>query len=151
MKLFAYAKIYGNSSFPTLTGIANFFKDNFSGIWIEIEVKGLPDGGFPDNSNFFGLHIHELGNCSIPFDKTGAHYNPSNNPHPYHAGDLPPLLGNSGYAFLLVYTNRLTPEAVIDRSIIIHRSPDDFTSQPSGNAGDKIGCGVIKQCNQYSP
>lgn len=146
MVCFAYSKISGNSNFPNLSGTANFYKSPSSGIWIEVEVSGLPDINLPINSNFYGMHIHETGNCSIPFNKTGEHYNPQDLPHPYHAGDLPPLLGNNGYAYLLFYTDRFSPDDIINKSLVIHSLPDDFKTQPSGNSGDKIGCGVIKKC-----
>ncbi len=146
MRLFACAIISGNSAHPNLTGFANFYENSSKGVWIEIEVTGLPNHKSAEHSNFYGLHLHEIGNCSPPFDLTGEHYNPTKEAHPYHAGDFPPLLGNDGYAFLSFYTNRLKAEDIINRSIVIHSKADDFTTQPSGAAGDKIGCGVIKKC-----
>ena len=142
MNLSACANITGNSSYPFLKGMAYFYTTSTPGVFIEIEVSGLPDNN-SINSNFYGLHIHEIGDCTPPFDKTGSHYNPHAQPHPYHAGDLPPLLGNSGYAYMFFYTNRFTLKEIIGKSVIIHSKPDDFTTQPSGNSGDKIGCGVI--------
>ena len=65
--------------------------------------------------------------------------------HPNHAGDLPPLFGNNGFALSLFLTNRFTVDEVIGRTIIIHDHPDDFTTQPSGNSGTKIACGVIRR------
>lgn len=79
------------------------------------------------------------------FPNTGNHYNPGNVPHPEHAGDLPPLLSNNGYAWMSFYTSRFNIEDVIGRSLVIHSMRDDFTTQPSGNSGDKIGCGVIER------
>ncbi|MDD3239619.1 MAG: superoxide dismutase family protein [Lachnospira sp.] len=147
---FACAKIKGNSAFSHLRGKATFYANPSSGVWIEVEVNGLPDAeGSPIDSGFYGLHIHENGNCDIPFDQTGEHYNPEEAPHPYHAGDLPPLLGSHGYAYSFFYTDRFSPEEIINKSIIIHSAPDDFTSQPSGNSGEKIGCGVIEKCGSY--
>ena len=146
MNPFACAKITGNNTYPELSGIANFYEDAISGVWVEVELTGLPDMNSPINSNFYGMHIHTVGNCNIPFDQTGAHYNPNNLAHPNHAGDLPLLLGNNGYAYSLIYTNRFTPSEVLNKSIIIHSAPDDFHTQPSGNSGEKIGCGVIQKC-----
>jgi Cu-Zn family superoxide dismutase len=91
------------------------------------------------------MHIHETGNCALPFDQTGNHYNPAGLPHPKHAGDLLPLLGNEGYAYSVFYTDRFELPEIIGRSLIIHSAPDDFTTQPSGNSGVKIGCGVITE------
>lgn len=146
MKLFACAKISGNKDFPQLSGTAHFYQGPSDGIWVEVEVTGLPDSDSSGPGNFYGLHIHEHGDCSLPFDHTGEHYNPTHMPHPKHAGDLPVLLGNNGYAFLICYTNRLTADEILQKSIIIHSGADDFVSQPSGNAGSKIGCGVIIPC-----
>ncbi|MDE6698636.1 MAG: superoxide dismutase family protein [Lachnospiraceae bacterium] len=144
----AYAKISGNTGYPQLHGTAYFFCVPFGGVLIEIEVFGLPDNTI-NHTGFFATHIHETGNCTPPFDKTGSHYNPANMPHPEHAGDLPPLLGNDGYAYSCFYTDRFNISDIIDRSIIIHKNTDDFATQPSGNAGDKIGCGVILKNRLY--
>ena len=135
----AFAKINGNRENQRLHGTAYFYDTPFGGTLVEVEVFGLPD----NNSRFYGMHIHENGDCSLPFDKTGNHYNPSNAPHPMHAGDLPPLLDCSGYAYSIFYSGRFKVNDVISRSIIIHDMPDDFNSQPSGNSGTKIGCGTI--------
>ncbi len=80
----------------------------------------------------------------MPFDKTGNHYNPTKEPHPDHAGDLIPLMGNQGYAWLAFYDKRFQISEIMGRSVVIHTMPDDFKSQPSGDAGGKIGCGVIR-------
>lgn len=147
MNLFARAKILGNTANPNLFGIADFYEDpRNNGVWVEIEVTGLPDTNSLIDSNFYGMHIHEIGDCTVPFDKTGEHYNPKNISHPNHAGDLPPLLGTAGYAFALFYTGRFGSAEIINKSIIIHNSPDDFRTQPSGNSGNKIACGVIRKC-----
>ena len=65
--------------------------------------------------------------------------------HPYHAGDLPPLFGSGGVAVSVFLTDRFHLEDIIGKTVIIHSSPDDFTTQPSGNAGAKIACGEIKR------
>ncbi len=74
-----------------------------------------------------------------------THYNPGGCEHPRHAGDLPPLFGNDGAAVSLFLTSRFSVEDVIGKTVIIHDSPDDFTTGPSGNAGEKIACGVIRK------
>lgn len=140
----AYAVISGNEDNNRLNGTVYFYSTPFGGTLVEAEVDGLPvDPGSP--VTFYGMHIHENGDCTPPFDQTGEHYNPSSSMHPYHAGDLPPLLGNYGYAYLVFFTDRFSPGDITGRSIVIHSRPDDFKSQPSGNSGDKIGCGVIKK------
>ena len=74
-----------------------------------------------------------------------SHYNPMGCEHPYHAGDLPPLFGSNGSALLLFLTDRFSVKEVIGKTVIIHDRPDDFTTQPSGNSGTKIACGVIRK------
>lgn len=135
----AVAWIHDNAQYPELFGNVFFIRMPSGGVIITAEVIGLPQ-----TSGFLGMHIHEIGDCTLPFDKTGNHYNPARMEHPMHAGDLPPLLNNNGYAYISFYDARFTVKDVIGKSIIIHSRRDDFTSQPSGDAGDKIGCGVIK-------
>ena len=95
----AYAKITGNSDHPALRGTAYFYPVPSGGVLIETEIFNLPYKDAAPYSQFYAMHIHETGDCSLPFDKTGPHYNPGGLPHPQHAGDLPPLLGNRGYAY----------------------------------------------------
>lgn len=140
----AIAWINGSEKYPDLNGAVKFYHTTYGGVLVEAEIFGLPNIGFPGSSNFYAMHIHDSGDCSDHFSHTGLHYNPRNTLHPDHAGDMPPLLGNQGYAFSVFYDKRYTIQEVIGRSVIIHEKPDDFTSQPSGNAGDKIGCGRIE-------
>ncbi len=141
----ALAWMRGNAQNPQLSGIVKLFDTPYSGVLIEVEIFGLPNIATQFSSDFYAMHIHEKGDCTMPFDKTGDHYNPTNKQHPQHAGDLIPLMGNQGYAWLAFYDKRFMIKDIIGRSIIIHKMPDDFMSQPSGNAGEKIGCGVIRQ------
>lgn len=83
----AAARITGNSDNPDLHGSVNFYSTPFGGVLINAEIRGLPD---KNSSNFYGMHIHEFGNCTPPFEQTGNHYNPKNTSHPLHSGDLPP-------------------------------------------------------------
>lgn len=123
------------------------FFQTFQGVVVVAEVTGLPYdqvcGGMA-----FGFHIHEgtacEGNSADPFADTGAHYDKSDCPHPYHTGDMPPLFGNHGYAFSAFLTDRFSVEEIIGKTVVIHSGSDDFMSQPSGNAGEKIACGVIQ-------
>ena len=86
---------------------------------------------------------HIKGGKEYP-DLSGSHYNPKNCAHPFHAGDLPPLLENNGYAYMSVLVNKFKINDIIGKVLIIHDMPDDFTSQPSGNSGSKIACGKIE-------
>lgn len=140
----AAAWINGNKNYPNLSGLIKFYHTTYGGVLAEAQIFNLPDVNLPGSSRFYAMHIHENGDCSDAFDHTGTHYNPQNTEHPHHAGDMPPLLSNQGYAFSVFYDKRFTIQEIIGKAVIIHEKPDDFTTQPSGNAGAKIGCGVIK-------
>ena len=110
---------------------------------VVVNISGLPLG---NESGFFALHIHQGGDCGgEDFAHTKGHYNPAQAPHPQHAGDLPPLLLCQGGAFLAVRTGRFSVGDIIGRTVVIHSGPDDFNSQPAGNAVTKIACGVIRK------
>ncbi len=141
----AAAWITGGPSNPQLSGLVKFYQTSYGGILVEAEIFGLPNIEEQGSSNFYAMHIHQFGNCSNHFSRTGEHYNPSGKMHPGHAGDLLPLLGNQGYAWSAFYDKRFTVEEIIGKSVIIHSRRDDFTSQPSGDPGTKIGCGEIRR------
>lgn len=144
--LAAIAEIKGSAAYPSIRGTVIFKKKN-DGILVTAEILGLPHENGKCNDKVFALHIHDgdscTGNYKDPFASAGVHYNPDNCRHPYHAGDLPPLFENNGYAYLSTFTTRFSLNEIIGKVIIIHDKPDDFTTQPSGNAGNKIACGKI--------
>lgn len=141
----AMAWVKGGQKTPALSGLVKFYTTSYGGVLIEAEIFGLPNIKTPGSSSFYAMHIHETGNCSQKFALTGGHYNPADMPHPQHAGDMPPLLGNQGYAWTSFYDKKIQIDEIIGRSVIIHEHPDDFTTQPAGNSGDKIGCGIIRR------
>ncbi len=141
----AVAWIRGNSENPQLSGLVKFYQTPYGGVLVEAEVFGLPNITDENSSDFYAMHIHEFGNCSNNFSQTGNHYNPSMQLHPSHAGDLPPILGNQGYGWISFYDKRFTVNDIIGKSVVIHSNRDDFTSQPAGDSGTKIGCGEIRQ------
>ena len=133
----AVARVSGGKEHPGLRGILCFHQ-NCGGVLVTAEVSGLPHDGF------FALHIHEGGKCEgESFSQSGSHYNPTGTTHPNHAGDLPPLLSNQGVAKMSVLTGRIRVDEIVGKTVIIHSKPDDFTTQPSGNSGEKIACGII--------
>ncbi len=135
----ATANIRGAAEIPTLYGQVTFCQRK-DYVLVSINIRGLPT----TSSGFFGFHIHEGDNCNgNNFSSTGNHYNPADTSHPLHAGDLPPLILCNGGAYQCVATDRFKVKEIIGRTVIIHSMPDDFNSQPSGNAGTKIACGVI--------
>jgi len=137
----AIARIRGGRQRPQLSGTVKFFQ-GIEGVIVEAEMIGLPE----TDTGFFAFHIHEGGSCTgEDFPNTGGHFDPKEEIHPSHAGDLPPLLSDHGKAYMKVLTGRFRIEEVVGRTIIIHGAPDDFHTQPSGNAGTKIACGVIQK------
>ena len=139
----ATAKVRG-VAVPCLSGQVRFYQER-DRVLVVAEISGLPRDS---ETGFFALHIHEGGSCGgTAFSETGGHYNPATEEHPAHAGDLPPLLSCGGTAYLAVRTNRFRVEDVIGRTVVIHSGADDFHSQPAGNAGTKIGCGLVVKCS----
>lgn len=65
-------------------------------------------------------------------------------PHGNHAGDFPVLFSNNGRAFMCFFTDRFRVRDIVGKAVIIHQNPDDYRSQPSGNAGKRLACGVIR-------
>lgn len=101
------------------------------------------------------LHIHETGSCADMGKAAGGHFNPDNNPHSNpddmngHAGDLPNLTANEDGIATINYVNKkITADKAGDysvnrRAFIVHSGADDYTSQPAGNAGERVACGII--------
>ena len=147
----AVARLFGSSEYPNLSGWVYFYQMK-RGVLVAAEVTGLP---LPDKGQerMFGFHIHGGAWCSgtqdDPFADTLTHYDPQGDLHPYPAGDLPPLFGNQGYAMQVVFTDRFSVSEILHRTVIVHSLPDDFTSQPGGNAGKKIACGRVEAYGGY--
>lgn len=124
------------------------FRIEDSGVRVIAHIKGLKPGEH-------GFHIHESGDCSAPdASSAGGHFNPENLPHgspnspKRHVGDLGNIVaGEDGYAFYDKFDSLLElhgPHSIIGRAVIVHADPDDLTTQPTGNAGRRLGCGVIQ-------
>ncbi len=143
----AYAEITGNPGNAEINGMIRFYPVG-AGVLVNAEVYGLPISDTSCRSDIFGFHVHEghscTGDSSDPYADAGQHLNPGMCPHPAHEGDLPPLFGNNGSAWMMYFTDRFKLSDLIGRTVIIHSSPDDFTTQPSGNSGSKIACGTIQ-------
>lgn len=149
----AKAHIKGGPLRPQINGDVWFLDGPDRGTYILVHVEGLPpyrpgELGKPPIGPF-GFHIHSgstciVGNPENPFLSAGEHYNPNNQPHGNHAGDLPNLFSMDGKAIMVFYTNRFCPLQVIGKTIIIHENPDDSRTQPSGNSGLRLACGEIK-------
>ena len=142
----ALAKIKGSQDYPNVHGIVYFYKVS-EGVLVSFKMNGLPVSNNICKQPIFAAHIHNGGSCtgnnSDPFANAMMHYNPNGCEHPYHAGDLPPLFSVDGIVFSVFLTNRFCVNEIMGKTLIIHSAPDDFTTQPSGNSGTKIACGII--------
>ncbi len=132
----------------SLSGTA-VFTESGAGVHVVVELSGVRVGEH-------GVHIHELGDCTADDAKSaGGHFNPENTQHgspgsdAHHAGDFGNVtIGPEGTGTLELTSANVslgeTPNSIVGRAIIIHGDADDLTSQPSGAAGPRIGCGVIR-------
>lgn len=143
----AVAVVNGSDEYPDIYGLVKFYQSH-EGVLVYAEITGLPKAKLSCGDKVFGFHVHSgtscTGNKDDPFSDTMTHYNPDNCAHPYHSGDFPPLFGNNGKALSIFLTNRFSVNDVLGRTVIIHDHFDDLTTQPSGNSGKKIACGVIR-------
>ena len=143
----AVAHVRGSMEYPDIKGVAQFYQVP-QGVLVVTEMMGLPTGEDTCEKGIYAVHIHEGAQCTgdeiDPFANAMTHYNPGNCGHPYHAGDMPPLFENEGYALTVFVTNRFRVEDVLGKTVIVHDKRDDFTSQPAGDSGRKIACGTIQ-------
>lgn len=142
----AIARVRGSGRYPSIYGTVRFYQTNY-GVVVFTQIGGLPNPVEKCESPIFAFHIHGgttcTGDSSDPFSMAGTHYDPYTCPHPYHAGDLPPLFGANGFAYSAFLTDRFSAAEIIGKTVVIHSEPDDFTTQPSGNSGIKLACGEI--------
>ena len=142
----APAELRGSAAYPNLRGKVSFYQVG-SKVLVTAAVEGFPNENGKCLYPVYAMHIHTgascTGNIADPFADTGSHYNPNGCAHPYHAGDLPPLFSNKGSAWSAFVTDRFTVREIINRTVVIHERADDFKTQPSGDSGKKIACGVI--------
>jgi len=136
----------GNQATGTVT-----FSQRGSRVLVDANVSGLPPG------REVGFHIHDKGDCSSGDGMSaGPHYNPLGKQHAHyttaerHAGDLPALRADaSGNAALSIELDVITvtdgPTSIIGRGLVVHADPDDYKTQPTGNSGARIACGVIQR------
>ena len=145
----AYAVMKGSPAYQNLHGIVRFFPV-INGVLVNAEIYGLPVENPICSNHVFGFHIHEGRSCGgtneNPFADAEGHYNPGGCEHPAHAGDMPPLFATyNGFAWNVFLSDRFKWGDILGHPIILHSEPDDFTTQPSGNSGMMIGCGIIEK------
>ena len=144
----ASATIEGRSG--TTTGGTAAFSRSGDKVTLTLRATNLKAGTH-------AAHLHQNGDCSAPdAASAGGHWNPTSQPHGqwghdgHHLGDLGNLeVGADGVGTLTLTTDCWTigggaPNDIVGKAVVIHLGVDDFTSQPSGNAGGRVGCGVIQ-------
>lgn len=139
------APTQGNATKGTVT-----FAQKGNKVVVVAKVSGLTPGPH-------GFHIHEKGDCSSPDAMSaGGHFNPTGKPHAHpstterHAGDMPMLVADaSGNASMTTELDVITIGSgatdIVGKAVIVHTDPDDFKTQPTGNAGGRVACGVIRR------
>ena len=132
----------------TIAGTVVFVEEGRK-VFVIAEVTGLKPGPH-------GFHVHEKGDCSAPdFSSAGGHFNPGTQPHgdptagAHHAGDMPMLVADaSGKATARAELRSMSigggASDIVGKAVVVHADADDFRSQPAGNSGARIACGVIK-------
>jgi Cu-Zn family superoxide dismutase len=133
----------------TVTGTATFTEMEGAGVKVVVDIQKAPPGTH-------GLHLHEKGDCSAAdASSAGGHFNPTSMPHAgpmdaqHHAGDLGNIeIKADGTGHLEIFSKMLTvaagPNSVVGKSVVFHEKADDLKTQPTGNAGGRLGCGVIQ-------
>lgn len=128
-----------------VSGVVNFEK-TAAGTVVRAEIKGLKPG------SEHGFHIHEYGDCTaVDAASAGSHFNPMQKPHggvtgDRHIGDLENLVADKKGVAKYERTfpeNSLPVNSIVGRSVVVHEKIDDLKTQPSGDSGKRIGCGVI--------
>lgn len=131
-------------------GSAKFFQEENGEIKLELKID------FPARADStVAVHFHEHGDCSNMGENAHGHWNPTKESHgkwgstAYHSGDIGNIqLDGKGHGTITISTDRWSIQAndvknIIGRGIIVHGGTDDYTTQPSGNSGPRVGCGVI--------
>lgn len=133
----------------TAKGTVHFQEMRDGSVEVKIDLTGVPPG-------VHGFHVHDKGDCSDNGNAAGGHFNPMSMPHAapdaasHHAGDFGNVTAAENGEVHTTFTTRwITVRAastsVVGRAVILHANPDDLATQPTGNAGGRIACGMINE------
>ena len=131
----------------TAVGMVHFQEMADGSVEVSLDMKNVPPG-------VHGFHVHDKGDCGDNGNAAGGHFNPTSMPHgapdavSHHAGDFGNVTADaSGTIKTTFTTHSITvsagPRSVVGHAVVLHGNPDDLTTQPSGNAGPRISCGVV--------
>lgn len=155
----AVAVLHPSPEYPHLKGIVRFMEEG-NRIWVVARVSGIEKPGL------YGFHLHEVGACDpgAPgrrFESAGGHFNPTGAPHAcinspqHHAGDLGNLSIAGDHTGLVEEATEMLalsgPHSVVGRAVVLHAGQDDCATQPAGNSGPRIACGVVEMAPQVAP
>lgn len=142
--------IRGGLIYPDISGIV-LFTQFINGVEVTAKIHNLPDFSRDGIAiGPFGFHLHngkscEVGDLNNQFPLVGSHYNPYNQPHGNHAGDFPSLMPlSNGTAMIKFFSDKFRVDEIIGLVIVIHQGPDNYLSEPAGESGEKIACGLIE-------
>lgn len=147
----AKANIKGGLLYPEIKGEVIFLQyPKF--VEVSVMIHNLPKFERSEGLKIapFGFHIHNGKNCEVgqindQFPLVGSHYNPNDQPHGNHAGDFPVLMPlSNGTVMMKFTTDKFKLNEVLGYPVVIHLSPDDYSTEPAGNSGIKIACGTIE-------
>lgn len=135
------------TSGSTAQGTVRFVQLADGAVEVSVDLTGVPPGTH-------GFHVHDKGDCGDNGNAAGGHFNPTGTPHgapqadPHHAGDFGNVIADASGVVRTTFTTRsVTVEpganSAVGHAVILHANADDLTTQPTGNAGGRIACGVV--------
>ena len=135
------------TSGSTATGTVSLAQLGDGSVRVTVDLTGVPPG-------VHGFHIHDKGDCGDNGNAAGGHYNPTSTSHgaptadPHHAGDFGNVTADASGRVQTRFTTRSVSvepgtNSAVGHAVILHANPDDLTTQPTGNAGARIACGVV--------
>ena len=136
------------TSGSTAQGTVRFVQLADGAVEVSVNLTGVPPG-------VHGFHVHDKGDCGDNGNAAGGHFNPTGTPHggpqveAHHAGDFGNVTADANGIVRTTFTTRSVtvesgPNSAVGHAVILHANPDDLVTQPTGNAGGRIACGVVE-------
>lgn len=136
------------TSGQTAQGTVRFVQLPDGAVEVSVDLSGVPPG-------VHGFHVHDKGDCGDNGNAAGGHFNPTGAAHgapaagPHHAGDFGNVTADASGRVQTRFTTRAVSvepgtNSAVGHAVILHANPDDLTTQPTGNAGGRIACGVVQ-------